>query len=112
METSRVVLLLYCHISVSSQDGGDLPLHEGPRHGGSSQGTALSTWAVHLPTLTLAADEPSGAREAELVVLDRGTLDKMSVLQALSAEGAAQQSALGAACRLPSTGVAALTHRA
>lgn len=111
METSRVVLLLHRHVSVSGQDGGDLSLHEGPWHSGSSQGTALSTGAIHLPALTLVADESSGTGEAELVVRDRGTLDKMSVLQALSAEGAAEQSALSVACRLPSSGVAARPHR-
>lgn len=107
---SRVVLLLHCHISVSGQDSRDFSLHEGPRHSGPSQGTALSTGAVHLTALTLAAYESSGTWEAELVVWDRGTLDKMSVLQALSAEGAAEQSALCTACGLPSTSVGAWSN--
>ncbi len=106
---SRVVLLLNCHVAFSCQDGGDFSLHEGPRHSGPSQGTALSTGAVHLPTLPLAADESSGTREAELVVRDRGALDEVSVLQALPAEGAAEQGALSAARRLTGAGVARRT---
>lgn len=101
MERSRVALLLHRHISVSGQDGRDLSLHEGPRHRGPGQGTALSAGAVHLPALTLAADEPSGAGEAELVVRDGGTLDKVGVFQALSAQGAAEQRALSVARGIP-----------
>lgn len=77
---SRVTLLLYCHITISRQDGRDFSLHEGPRHCGSGKGTSFSTRAVHLTPLTLAADEATSAGEAELVVHNRGTLDKMSVL--------------------------------
>ena len=105
-EGSGVVLLLHRHVSISGQDGGDLSLHEGPGHGGPSQGTALSAWAVHLSSGALAADGATRAGEAELVVRDGGTLDKMSVLQALSAKSAAEESPWGPATGLPGTGSA------
>lgn len=101
---SGVVLLLYRHVSVSGKDGGDLSLHEGPGHGGSSQRAALAAGAVHLSSGALAADGAARAWEAELVVRDRWTLDKMSVLQTLSAKGAAEQGAWSAASRLPDAG--------
>lgn len=85
-------------------------MHEGPRHSGAGEWTAFSTWAVHLAALALAADKSSGTREAELVMRYGRTLDEMSVLQALSAEGATQQG-LRAARRLAGGGAAATAAR-
>ena len=48
---------------------------------------------THLGAWALPLDGVSAAREAELVLGDRGTLDEVSVLKALRAEGALEGTA-------------------
>lgn len=91
---SRVSLLLHFHIS--GEDGSNLSLHEGPGDIGAHQRTLLSTWAIDLSASALLFNALSGARETELVRRDRRALHKVSILQPLVAEGAAQG---GAGCQ-------------
>lgn len=85
---SRVSLLFHLH--VSSEDGSDLALHEGPGHVGAHQRTLLPTGAIHLSAGTLLFNALSGAWETELVRRDRRALHKVCVFQPLVAQGAAQ----------------------
>ena len=85
---------LLLHLDVpGGQDGGDLPLHEGPGHARAHQGAALPAGAVHLPgRVLLLPDAPLRAREAELVGRRRRALDEVSVLQTAPTQRAAQRS--------------------
>lgn len=84
---SRVSLLFHFHIS--SEDGSNLSLHEGPGDIGAHQRALLPAWTIDLSASALLFNALSGARETELVRWDRRALHKMSILQPLVAEGAA-----------------------
>lgn len=92
--TLRLALLL--HLDLLAQNGGDLALHECPRYHRVGQWTAIAAGAVHLVAQSiLAFDALATAGEAELVVIHRGALHKVRVLQALLAQGALERSILG-----------------
>lgn len=61
------------------QDGGDLALHEGPRHVGPGQWAAFSAGAEDLCVGSLLLDGLGGTRETELVVTDSGALEQVIV---------------------------------
>ena len=90
-ERSGVPLLFYLY--VPGQYGGYFPLHEGPGHVGAHQRAPLAAGAVHLAGGALLLDALPGAGEAELVRWHRRALDKVSVLQPLMAQSAAQRHA-------------------
>lgn len=84
---SRVSLLFHFHIS--SEDGSNFSLHEGPGDIGAHQRALLPAWTIDLSASALLFNALSGARETELVRRDRRALHKMGILQPLVAEGAA-----------------------
>lgn len=73
------------NLDISSKDGGDLALHEGPGDRGAHQRALVSTGAVHLASRALCLDEFPGAGKAELVSGHRGALDEVGVFQPLPA---------------------------
>lgn len=85
---SRVPLLFYLY--VPSQNGGYFSLHEGPGHVGTNQRASLTTGAVYLTSGALLLDALSGTGKAEFVGGHRRALNKVSVLQPLVAQSAAQ----------------------
>ena len=56
------------------QDGGDLPLHEGPGHVGAGQRTSVTAGAEYLGVAALLLDGVRRAGEAELVMANCRTL--------------------------------------
>lgn len=88
----------FLDLDVTSKDGSDLALHEGPGDRGTHQWAFVSTGAVHLSSWTLCLDELSGARKAELVSWYRGTLHEVGVFQPFSAQGTAQGGSRGRPC--------------
>ena len=68
-----LVLLLQCLLPFL-QDGGDLPLHEGPGNVGAGQRTAVTTGAEDLGVAALLLDGIRRAGETELVMANCGTL--------------------------------------
>lgn len=62
---SRVSLLFHFHIS--SEDGSNFSLHEGPGDIGAHQRALLPAWTIDLSASALLFNALSGARETELV---------------------------------------------
>ena len=92
-ETGKSRVSLFFHFHISSKDGCNLPLHEGPGDIGAHKGAFFPTGTIDLSTGSLLFDALSGAREAELVRGDGRALHEVGVLQPLVAEGAAQRGA-------------------
>lgn len=89
-ETGKSRVSLFFHFHISSQDGGNFPLHKGPGDIGAHKRAFFPAGTIDLSAGSLLFDTLSGAREAELVRRDRRALHKVGVLQPLVAEGAAQ----------------------
>lgn len=89
-ETGKSRVSLFFHFHISSKDGCNLPLHEGPGDIGAHKRAFFPTGTIDLSTSSLLFDALSGAGEAELVRRDRRALHEVGVLQPLVAEGAAQ----------------------
>ena len=72
-----VLVLLLQRLLPLLEDGGDLPLHEGPGDVGAGERAALPAGTEDLSVSALLLDGVSRAGEAELVMADSGTLRGM-----------------------------------
>lgn len=90
-QTGKSRVSLFFHFHISSKDGCNFPLHEGPGDIGAHKRAFFPTGTIDLSTSSLLFDALSGAREAELVRRNGRALHKVGVLQPLVAEGAAQR---------------------
>lgn len=85
----RLSLAFLFDLKVLAEDRLDLVLHERPRHVRVSERAFLAAGAVHLLACALMLDAVAAARKTELVLLHRGTLHKVRILEAFLTNGTA-----------------------